>query len=455
MYLTPYARTVDADLRNGSLGLLITPESHRPNQYDVAEFEYWAADNGCFTLGERFDLGAFLDWLSSFGLEARRRCIFATAPDVVGDWTATLARALPVLAEIRRRGFPAAIVLQDGATPDSVPWDDVDAVFVGGSTEWKLSAAAAELLERAAELGKWRHMGRVNSAKRMTEAAGMGALSVDGTLLVFGPEANRPRLHRAIEAAYHEHGDVGLDPDWNRYAELPELSTCPHCGELEYVEVFEVWGRDFMLETCCEGHHEAILEWLNSDEGDECRAWLRGLLEETGVVAVRQVFATDGGHVRIDHGLELEAVDFRTACAFVDEHHRHHERPRGWRWGHAVYNGPDLVGVAMVGRPVARAYNGRGYVEVNRLCIDPTLPAALTWCAASMLYGAAAREAKRRGFVKVITYTLESEAGTSLRGAGWELEAVTAGGSWNCKSRPREDRGPTCRKHRWARRLAA
>ena len=221
MYLTPYSTVVDSDLVSGELGLLITPQSHRPDQYDVADFPVWAADNGCFTLGDRFDLDEYLGWLAGFDLDARRRCLFATAPDVVGDWEATLVRSLPVLPLLRAAGFPAAIVVQDGATPESVPWDEVDAVFVGGSTEWKLSPVVGEILDRAIELGKWTHVGRVNSIRRMVAASELGAYSVDGTLLIYGPEANAPRIRKAVVAAYAACGPVEVDADWNVYAELP------------------------------------------------------------------------------------------------------------------------------------------------------------------------------------------------------------------------------------------
>ena len=221
MYLTPYSTVVDSELVSGELGLLITPQSHRPEQYDVADFPVWAADNGCYTLGDRFDLDEYLGWLASFDLEARRTCLFATAPDVVGDWDATLARSLPVLPLLRAAGFPAAIVVQDGATPESVPWDDVDAVFVGGSTEWKLSAVVGEILGRAIELGKWTHVGRVNSIRRMVAASELGAYSVDGTLLIFGPEVNAPRIRKAVATAYAACGPVEVDEGWNVYAENP------------------------------------------------------------------------------------------------------------------------------------------------------------------------------------------------------------------------------------------
>jgi hypothetical protein len=218
MYLTPYSRVADDLLRDGQLGLLITPQSHRPAQYDVADFDYWAADNGCFTLGDRFQLDQYLRWLDSFTVEAKRQAIFATAPDVVGDWAATLERSQPTFELIRTAGFPVAVVLQDGATPATVPWSDVDAVFVGGSTDWKLSGQAAELMAAADELDKWVHVGRVNSTRRIVATAEMGAHSVDGTLLIFGPNQNLPRLYRGITAAIDKAGDVILPADWNRYA---------------------------------------------------------------------------------------------------------------------------------------------------------------------------------------------------------------------------------------------
>lgn len=221
MYLSPYSGVIDGDLRSGRVGLLITPQSHRPEQYDVEDFSYWAADNGCYTLGDRFDLDDYLEWLSSFTLEARESCLFATAPDVVGDWEATLERSTPVLPQLRAAGFPAALVLQDGATVETIPWDLVDAVFVGGSTEWKLSEAAGVILEAAAERGVWTHMGRVNSIKRSKLAAELGAYSVDGTLLVFGPDKNAPLIRKAIAQTYEIFGDVLVPADGNRYARLP------------------------------------------------------------------------------------------------------------------------------------------------------------------------------------------------------------------------------------------
>lgn len=235
---------------------------------------------------------------------------------------------------------------------------------------------------------------------------------------------------------------------------MPEL--CPYCEEPEVIDLFEVWQepdgslRDFMLETCCEGTHEAMAEWLHQAPRKEVAAWFaaRG-------IQVRQVYDEHGsGHMRIDQGLEVRPVTFRQAIAFVAQHHRHNKPPRGWKYGAGAFNGGELVAVVMVGRPVARAF-GPDVLEVNRLCVAQGLDPALTWNACSQLYGWAAREAQKRGARKVITYTLESESGGTLVAAGWTKEARTKGGSWNTPSRPREDQAPTVRKWRWARSLTA
>lgn len=233
---------------------------------------------------------------------------------------------------------------------------------------------------------------------------------------------------------------------------------CEYCGEERTLGVLEVWPdeRAFMIETCCEAYQWAMLDELGDPELHRNPEWFRGFSEwlwnEAGLEA-RTLYVTDDGLIRIDWGLELRPVSLQEAKAWVREHHRHNPPPAGWRWGHAVYNGPDLVGVAMVGRPVARKIDHTEVVEVNRVCIDPTLDPGLVWNAASMLYGAAAREAKRRGFSRIITYTLEGELGTTLKAAGWLEDGKTKGGTWNRPSRARKDKAPTCRKVRWARQL--
>ena len=112
--------------------------------------------------------------------------MFATAPDVVRDWAATWALAEPVLPRIRELGYRAAIVIQDGCTA-LPPADLWDVLFVGGSTEWKLSELVYRLVAEAREMGRHTHMGRVNSWRRIRAAALSGYASADGTCLKRNP----------------------------------------------------------------------------------------------------------------------------------------------------------------------------------------------------------------------------------------------------------------------------
>jgi len=237
--------------------------------------------------------------------------------------------------------------------------------------------------------------------------------------------------------------------------------TCEHCGEEREVSLLEWWPetREFQLTACCgEAWSEAVDELndvVNGYEGRDgwrrFRAWFK---DEAGV-DIRAPFS-DCGHIELDYGLTLGQVDLKTAKAFVRAHHRHAPRPPcSWRWGHGLYNGDELVAVAMVGRPVARAIDKDQVVEVNRVCtLDDPLRAQLYADACSKLYAAAVREAKRRGFVKVITYTLEDEDGASLRGAGFEVEARTKARGpkgWDTPARRRTPGGNVGRKLRWSK----
>ncbi|MFL6125488.1 hypothetical protein [Actinophytocola sp.] len=130
--------------------------------------------------------------------------MFVTAPDVVADAAATLTRSRPWLPRIRDFGLPAAFVAQDGLERNRVPWNAFDTLFIGGSTRWKLGAAATDLIGEAHARGKTVHMGRVNSRQRWVLAAERGVDSVDGTFLTYAPDANLARLH-AWHDATHGH----------------------------------------------------------------------------------------------------------------------------------------------------------------------------------------------------------------------------------------------------------
>lgn len=177
------------------VGVLNTPFS----QTNIPMDRMWAADTGCFTQPDRHDDDRYLAWLGRRGLHAER-CLFATAPDVVGDASATMRRSLPMLHRIRAAGYPAALVAQNGLVPDAVPWSDIDALFLGGTTAWKLGREAALLSAEARRRGIWVHMGRVNSLRRLILAETMGCDSADGTFLAFGPDKNIPRLRKWLAA---------------------------------------------------------------------------------------------------------------------------------------------------------------------------------------------------------------------------------------------------------------
>nr|DAF77190.1 MAG TPA: hypothetical protein [Caudoviricetes sp.] len=151
--------------------------------------------------------------------------------------------------------------------------------------------------------------------------------------------------------------------------------------------------------------------------------------------------------------LSIVPISFAEACAFVAAHHRHHGAPAGCKFCVAVADPysiasyaaqePQVCGVAIVGRPVARALDDGWTLEVNRLCTDGTPNAC------SMLYASAWRAARALGYRKLITYTLPEEGGASLRAAGWRLIGAAGGGTWHCPSRPRVDTHPTQQKLRW------
>jgi len=135
--------------------------------------------------------------------------------------------------------------------------------------------------------------------------------------------------------------------------------------------------------------------------------------------------------------LNIVPVTFRAAGAFVEANHRHHKPPRGVKFCIGVSDGDELVGVAMVGRPVARMYDDGFTVEVNRSCVVENAPNAN-----SLLYAAAWRAAKAMGYRRIITYTQAGETGSSLRGAGWRVIAERAPRKgWDAPSRQRISHG--------------
>ena len=132
----------------------------------------------------------------------------------------------------------------------------------------------------------------------------------------------------------------------------------------------------------------------------------------------------------------IERLELAEANAFVAQHHRHHRPVVGHVFSIGASLDDKIVGVAIVGRPVARRRDDGVTAEITRLCTDGTKNAC------SFLYGASSRAAFALGFKRIGTYILASEPGTSLTAAGWRLIGGTPGRSWSRPSRPRVDKHP-------------
>lgn len=139
----------------------------------------------------------------------------------------------------------------------------------------------------------------------------------------------------------------------------------------------------------------------------------------------------------------------KAANQFVKALHRHHKPTPGCKFCIGLKSDSSIVGVAICGRPVSRMLDDGYTLEVNRTCTNGAKNAN------SMLYGAAARAAKALGYKRILTYTLPSESGVSLKAAGWELIGKAGGGSWSRPSRERdsENKHPIVEKLRWEKTL--
>ena len=135
------------------------------------------------------------------------------------------------------------------------------------------------------------------------------------------------------------------------------------------------------------------------------------------------------------------------ANEFVEKHHRHHRRVQGHKFSIGCESCGELVGVVIAGRPVSRYLDDGFTLEVTRLCTNGAKNAY------SFLYGAAARAAAAMGYKRIITYTLESENGASLRASGWICQGKAGGLRWTGKRQPKEDQYPAQMKLRYEKQL--
>jgi hypothetical protein len=175
------------------LGHLLVPGNRNRPDSLLATGLPWACDNGAFA---GLDVVAFRRMLGR--IAGVPGCLWVAVPDVVGDARATLGLFDGWRAEVAAAGHPLALVGQDGAEALALPWGAVGCLFMGGSTRWKLSAAAADLCGEAKRRGLLVHVGRVNSLRRLQAARDMGADSVDGSSASRWGEAHVPRFCRRL-----------------------------------------------------------------------------------------------------------------------------------------------------------------------------------------------------------------------------------------------------------------
>jgi hypothetical protein len=198
-FANPCGPKVVQAMREGHIGLIDTPRQRKRTQTDQAHDggALWCADNGCFS--DNWDEEKWWQFLIDNAHRADS-CLFAVAPDVVGDALATEERSTPWLSRIRELGYPVAYVAQDGLEDLELPWDGTDwwdsfdVLFIGGTDDFKLGPSARRIVAQAKARGKWIHMGRVNSEKRYRYAHSIGCDSADGTFLTFGPNVNLPKV---------------------------------------------------------------------------------------------------------------------------------------------------------------------------------------------------------------------------------------------------------------------
>ena len=252
LFVSGATRTLRRHSAADRLGVLLVPAAGNTPRAALALGLPWAVDNAAFT---GFDPAAFCGLLAR--VAGRPGCRFVACPDVVGDAAATLALFAVWASVLRQLGLPVALVAQDGLEGLPVPWGGIDALFVGGSTDWKLGPAAAELVREAKRRGLWVHFGRCNTRRRFRHAWHLGCDSVDGSGFSRWPDQWVPLALNWLAALdsrpgaadpragafFRSGGGIACGPGWHieaverseagysvraRFAATPR--GCPACG---------------------------------------------------------------------------------------------------------------------------------------------------------------------------------------------------------------------------------
>lgn len=196
------------------------------------------------------------------------------------------------------------------------------------------------------------------------------------------------------------------------------MTPCPFCDNPCDVDL-QHWP-DINLVPCCDAAAEdwaTVQEWFINAHAREIEYEMTAFSDLKLRTEVVQGKRQDGRSWQ------------RWVFDRIDAEHSHHSAPHGWRFGVVAWRDNVPVGVASVGRPVGRGWDHTAVVEVNRACVWGDAP--LRYNASTALYAAARREARRRGFKQIVTYTLASEGAGSLKAAGWTVSHPVKGRDWN------------------------
>lgn len=172
------------------VGQLLTPLT----RYRLREPDRpWAIDNGAFA---ELDTKALMALLKREE-HHKENCLWVTVPDIVGSAQRT-AEVFDLWAP-KLTGWKLALACQDGHENIRIPWNDIAAVFIGGSTNWKCSAHVERIIKTAKLFGKWVHVGRLNHAARFDHFKELGADSFDGTGI-----ARYTHMRESIRDRHHQ-----------------------------------------------------------------------------------------------------------------------------------------------------------------------------------------------------------------------------------------------------------
>lgn len=189
-----------------NVGRLFTPRMIGNVAGTVAAGYPWAADCDGF---KGVDTRLYLNMLAR--LPSDSGCRFVVPPDRVADQRATMALFTQWQKLISEDlGLPIAYVLQDGLEGVGVPWDHCQALFIGGTTHFKLSGLVKRTVEEGKERGKWIHMGRVNTPDRAAYARSIECDSFDGSQWGRFPVRDLPELLTILEPSFNGEAQTTL-----------------------------------------------------------------------------------------------------------------------------------------------------------------------------------------------------------------------------------------------------